>query len=625
MGASGVGNTLTIANSGTVFSVGAIIGYNAGANSNAVLVTGAGSVWNNNGSLYVGGSAAGNMLTIANGGAVFSSGGGLGTDSNTVTVTGAGSVWNSSGNLDMGGYGVGNTLTLTNGGAVSVSGDLTISGVAGDLTISAEAGASNNVVNMSSGQLTVTNGALNIGAVGLGQFNLSGGTAQVQQLLATNGAQSVIHFSGGTLISQGSVISNGQDFIIGDAGGNATFVALGGTHAIQQDLYIGQNSTGNQLLITNAATVDNGNGDLGYAAGANRNAVLVTGAVWSNSGSLDIGCYGASNTLTIANGGAVVSRGGALGDNPGANHNAVLVTGAGSTWNSGTFLLGSGGVGNMLTITNGGAVYSSVSFIGYSAGANSNAVLVTGAGSVWSNSGSLLVGNSGVGNMLTISSGGVVDAAAVAIAAHNTLTLSGGTLAASLSINSGATATGGGYYSGAVTNQAGGTLTPGAGGDTNYFNSLTLAGGSTNQFYIASSATHDLSVVSNGLSYTGSGKALLSLNLQDYQQNANATGAVIMLYENLGPSALDGTNDYFALSDAGPENGLLLTNGASFEAVGGSSTTNGFRIWYDYQANGTAGGGDSIALTVIPEPVSVTLVFLLGGAVLGWRRLRRWS
>ena len=60
--------------------------------------------------------------------------------------------------------------------------------------------------------------------------NVTGGTVTVKELLATNGANSVITFNGGTIISAGTTVNNGAAFIIGDTGSGATFIANGGRH-----------------------------------------------------------------------------------------------------------------------------------------------------------------------------------------------------------------------------------------------------------------------------------------------------------------------------------------------------------------------------------------------------------
>ena len=231
---------------------------------------------------------------------------GIVSSNNSATITGAGSVWNNTATLTVGNGGSGNTLTITNGGEVIV-GNL--------LAISARR-RSNNSINISSGQLIVSNGTINVDAAAgrSAQLNISGGTVLAMQLLATN-ANGVINFNGGTLVSQSTTISNGQDFNIGKTGGNATFIANGGTHSFQDDLYIGNSSSANQFVISNTATVVNNNGYLGYNTGTSNNSVTVTDA-WlgleqqrpTGSWLLRIG-----DRLTITNGGTMYSAGGIIG------------------------------------------------------------------------------------------------------------------------------------------------------------------------------------------------------------------------------------------------------------------------------------------------------------------------
>ncbi len=78
----------------------AIIGLNAGANSNTALLSGTGSLWSLAGGLYVGFDGDANQLVISNGARVTGLNGIIGYNAgnnNTVLVTGPGSAWNNSG------------------------------------------------------------------------------------------------------------------------------------------------------------------------------------------------------------------------------------------------------------------------------------------------------------------------------------------------------------------------------------------------------------------------------------------------------------------------------------------------------------------------------------------------
>ncbi len=109
------------------------------------------------------------------------------------------------------------------------------------------------------------------------------------------------------------------------------------------------------------------------------------GSSWTNSGDLSVGNSG-TGTLTIRNGGTVSNTGlGYLGNNAGST-GTVTVDGAGSTWtNSGDLVVGDSGTGT-LTIQNGGAVSNVIGVLGFLAGSTGTAT-VDGAGSAWTNSG----------------------------------------------------------------------------------------------------------------------------------------------------------------------------------------------------------------------------------------------
>ena len=128
-----------------------------------------------------------------------------------------------------------------------------------------------------------------------------------------------------------------------------------------------------------------------------------------------------TGTLTIQNGGVVSSGGGGSVGLSVGSIGTVTVTGPGSTWNNtpgGGLNIGSFGTG-ILTITNGGMVINNTAFtanIGEGAGSQGT-VRVAGAGSTWSNSSGLNIGNRGAGT-LTIAEGGLVTGPTVTIAAN---------------------------------------------------------------------------------------------------------------------------------------------------------------------------------------------------------------
>ncbi|MCX7006388.1 MAG: autotransporter-associated beta strand repeat-containing protein, partial [Kiritimatiellaeota bacterium] len=350
-----------------------------------------------------------------------------------------------------------------------------------------------------------------------------------------------------------------------------------------------------------------------------------SGGTVVNSGTLQLG---ASAALPSAQ--AVTVAGGTL-DIHGYNPNAGAVTLTSGTI-SGTgaltgtsFAVQSGTISSVLA--GSGALTKSTAGTLTLSGANTYTGGTTIDNGTLALSGSGMLGSGGI----NINSLATLDASAqaggFALTGGQSLT-NRGTFIGGLIIQSGANVSGGGSFNGAVTNLFGGTLTPGIGGDTNFFQSLTLADGSTNSFWIGNSA-HDMSVVSNSLTVTGTGIPELKLDLSGYTWNRDDQ---FVIYDNLfsGYSSLNGTNSFFQFRDAF---GVVsnLYNNALFSAItgtGGSSATNLFRINYDVLANGD-GQYNDIAITAIPEPASLNLLVMLGAAYWMRRRLhsqrRRWG
>jgi len=98
---------------------------------------------------------------------------------------------------------------------------------------------------------------------------------------------------------------------------------------------------------------------------------------------------------------------GYVGYLPASSSNYVMVTGTNSVWNSATWLeLGYAGPGNSLVISNGGWVVAANAKVGDASTSTGNTALITGAGSVWSNTGICTIGSSGSKNKVTINKGG---------------------------------------------------------------------------------------------------------------------------------------------------------------------------------------------------------------------------
>ncbi len=434
LGYNGAGNQLSVGNSGKVHSSGSYIGYNASATNNVATVSGVGSVWTNTSSLYVGNSGAGSQLAISNSARVCSVNGYIGYNSsasnNAATITGSGSMWTNSSSLYVGNYGAGNQLTILNSGKV-----FSATGYMGS-----SASASNNTA-------TIT-GA---GSIWSNTSNLYlGNSGAASQLTVSNSGKAYSYYG---YMGYNASASNNV----------ATITGAGSIWSNNYSLYLGYNSVGNQLTLTNGGKVYDTYAYIGYNSRASNNTVLISGAgsVWTNINDLHVGFYGVGNQLTLVNSGKVYDAYGQIGCYSNANQNAASVIGPGSVWtNRSDFYTGNSGAGNQLTVSSAGVLYNNNGYIGNMPGADNNAALVKGAGSLWNNTGVLYVGNYGTNNSLTIADGGKVQALRTVIgqfATGNQLVLSNGTLnSAVVEIHSNNTLLGYGTVSGSLLNS--GTL-----------------------------------------------------------------------------------------------------------------------------------------------------------------------
>ena len=437
VGNTGPFNGLIITNAGALSGSSiSYIGNAAGSSNNTALVTGTGSTWTNS-NLVIGYSGAANQLNIQNGGLAYTLMGYVGYNAsstgNTLLVTGPNSRYNNNSDLQFGVSGGGNQLTISGGGLVNVNGTGYV-GYNGGSSNNAVLVTGNNsvwsnaslIVGLASvgNSLTLTNsGAVSVSAnTVIGSYasavnnslNLNGGTFTAGgNLEVRNGA---LNLNGGAVTANNLIATNNSASAT-NALLNLNFGTLttygaqvtppsGGALAIGNTP--GQTATWN---IPGGINTVNGDSYLGNAASASANVLVTgTGTVWTNSGALFVGfATGANNSqLTLTNGAQVFASKGDIGYD--GTTNSVFVTGANSLWsNSGMLVVGDHSAGNQLTIANGAQVNNGEGDIGYAAGSTGNAVLVTGSGAQWNNGGSVFVGNSGSGNQLTIANGAQVN------------------------------------------------------------------------------------------------------------------------------------------------------------------------------------------------------------------------
>lgn len=318
--------------------------------------------------------------------AVFSAGTDA-TGSYTVTV---------SGTQNIGGLTVeegsptlsGGTLNFTTTTAFNITGTATIG--------SSLAGTGGTLQKTGAGTLNLTGTNTYTGLTQLvaGTINLTGSithSATDAQVNGTGLTPTLNITGGGDLVADRLRIGiTGSTF-----SGKVLVDGSGSTLTNTTYLYVGEAGTG-ELTISNGAGVSSANTSIGNNNGGTGTLILSgTGSSLVNSGTLYAG-GGGNGTLTITTGASATNLTGVVGNNPGGLGTAS-VDGSGSTWNNtGSLLVGSATTGT-LDIFNAGSVSAANASVGQLAG-------VSGTLSVYNNglfstTGNLTVGAAGQGTL----------------------------------------------------------------------------------------------------------------------------------------------------------------------------------------------------------------------------------
>ena len=455
VGWNGAGNHLVINNGGTGWNNLGSVGLSLTSSNNVAVVTGSGSLWTNTGELQVGFHGAGNQLVVSNGGLVASAVGSIGKNTaasnNLGLITGSGSTWSNQGVLYVGETGTSNRLIISNGGLVQCGfAEIGRNGLsAGNEAVVTGSGSTWTMPGVllvgddgSQNRLVVSNGAtLRTRSGFLAGFLSSSNTAVVtgSGSLWTNVQDLNIGLSGPgnrLLVSAGGRVVSSNGIVGADPGSSHNYVQItdpGSVWTNSSSLFVGRSGSGNQLAVINGGTVVSGNhGFLGYNANANMNSAIVTGAgsSWLIASNLYVGSNGSSCALIIDQGGVVQNRGSTIGSSFAGGNNLAIVNGVGSTWrNSDVVRVGYDSAANQLVVSDGGLLLSKRAEIGAESGTN-NLAIVTGPGSLWSNTADMVIGRFRAGNQLVVDNGARMETSSAGLgvnylSSNNTALISG--------------------------------------------------------------------------------------------------------------------------------------------------------------------------------------------------------
>ena len=431
IGEQGIGSV--IVSGGALTASAMSLGSYVGANGNVIVIGPDSSLTSSSATMVVGGSGSGNVSVL--GGASLLSGGTL----NVGTYAG------SDGHLVVNGVGSSVDATLTTGSAMIVgdrgTGTLNISngagvnvvGGAGTLRSAAPSGSVGSLLIGGSGPAEAA-GSLNAQNIVFGagqgailfnhtdsdyQFaaNISGG-GSIQHLAGTTRLQGLNSYTGGTSIAGGRLIGDSNSLTgsislnfpgqlefdqVADGAFAGQITGFGDVikSGAGQLTLAGGNSvrtlsvTDGSLLVTAGLSSNSGKID-----GESNPSIEISGAAanWAINGILDVG-DAKEGTLRVSGGGQVTSRSGRIGGLSGSVGH-VTIEGNGSQWTSvpgtGPLTIGQLGVAHV-DILDGGALYTDGANIA-TFGSGAGVVTLSGAGSTWQNSGSLVVGQNGAGH-----------------------------------------------------------------------------------------------------------------------------------------------------------------------------------------------------------------------------------
>lgn len=376
VGGSGSFNQLSVLNGATATGASGLIGEQVKSSNNTVLVSDPGSLWRaSTVQVGFGAGANNNQLIVSNGATVANGTAYIGPSpgtNNSVIVTGPGSVFTNSSSLSVGGYGSLSLLMVTNGGQVFSGADSGISGLNGSLP------SASMITGPGS---TWTSGYFNLGFTGDRGMN---------QLAINNG---------------GAFICTNTCNVAYNDNSNLLSVADSGSSLQCQSFVLGYNGIANQCVISNGArfVVTSLSTVEGTFSGV---SVTGPGTVWTNTGPLHFGQY--SNTLSVLNGATLADAAGYIYGNFG-QPNTVIISGAHSLWynavgtSAGDFHMADSG--GQLLVTNGGMLFEGTGYFGDAttgSPANNAFALIAGAGSAWTNVGNLYIGYSGSSNEVLV-------------------------------------------------------------------------------------------------------------------------------------------------------------------------------------------------------------------------------
>lgn len=218
------------------------------------------------------------------------------------------------------------------------------------------------------------------------------GGGNVATLIIGNDAAGQVTIDGGTALT-GSSATLGQQR---DGVGSMIITGFGSAWDVSGAMRVGSAGAG-RIQVLAGARLENGASTVGEG-GQGTVTVDGFGSIWNNTSTTTVGLDG-TGEIVIANGGNVFSTTSILGDNA-FGRGTATISGLQSRWrSSSTLTVGLAGHGR-LEITDGAHAESRNSSIVADDAASHGVVIVRGAGSKWDNASGLTIADNGVASVL---------------------------------------------------------------------------------------------------------------------------------------------------------------------------------------------------------------------------------
>ena len=452
VGQAGTDNSYSIESGGLLNAAQTLVGEQASATRNRLLVTGLGSAISNSSTLTVGQSGSHNSFVLSNGATAWSGRqSGLGmqftSSNNHAIATGTNTLWLANG-LTVGSAGDFNTLSVDDGANV-FGASLLSGGQGGTDNVTRVRGPgsllslTNSLDVSGANSLIVTNRArVESGSGVIGSFG-SGGTALIDNASWSNahsltiGAQASDNLlrvtNNGRLYSSNAVIGVG-DF----ADHNQVDVSgKGSSWRVLNDLNVGAWGDTNELAVLNGASISANSLNVGgYFVPAppamfpsDANTALIHGAntVVNIASNITLGYNGSRNHLEVRAGADLTSRSAEVATRSASADNVVLISDPGTSWhNTNAFVLGINGYRNLLIVSNRANLRTGPTVLGATGVTlrvsdfcsnqfGFNQAVLVGTGTVWQVDGELTLGPNSASNAIIVKQGALLRGADISI------------------------------------------------------------------------------------------------------------------------------------------------------------------------------------------------------------------